>query len=112
MWHGLHVAWHAMGHNEPMPVLVDHEKTRDAIAELACGGSAHEGDLVHSAQLRNAEVGKHESAAIAADNCPLPPSTRNTSGRLAPSRTRRENRRETTSWMLLKSSMPLTPLIR
>jgi hypothetical protein len=37
------------------------------IAELACGGSAHEGDLVHSAQLRNAEVGKHESAAIAAD---------------------------------------------
>ncbi len=38
-----------------------------ARAELACGGSAHEGDLVRSAQLRNAEVGKHESAAIAAD---------------------------------------------
>lgn len=45
-----------------MPVLVDHEKTRDQIAELACGIVAHEG--LHALTMRRLAAEAGTSRAI------------------------------------------------
>lgn len=45
-----------------MPVLVDHEKTRDRIAELACGIVAHEG--LHALTMRRIATEAGTSRAI------------------------------------------------
>ena len=62
MWHALHVNWHSLGQNASMPVLVDHQRTRDQIAELACGIVAREG--LHSLTMRRIAAEAGTSRAI------------------------------------------------
>ena len=55
-----HMTW--IGHNDLMPVLVDHARTRDQIAELACGIVAREG--LHSLSMRRIAAEAGASRAI------------------------------------------------